>query len=31
MKPFKVYAHPHGDYEAIELGWSWNVCGVGPF
>ena len=31
MKPFKVYAHPHGDYEAVESGWSWNACGLGPF
>lgn len=31
MKPFKVYAHPHGDYEAVESWWSWNACGVGPF
>lgn len=31
MKPFKVYAHPQGGYEAVESGWSWNACGLGPF
>ena len=31
MKPFKVYAHPQGGYEATEQGWSWNACGFGPF
>jgi hypothetical protein len=31
MKPFKVYAHPQGGYEAVEHGWSWNACGFGPF
>ena len=31
MKPFRVYAHPQGGYEAVEPGWSWNACGFGPF
>jgi hypothetical protein len=31
MKPFTVYAHPQGGYEATEQGWSWNACGFGPF
>jgi hypothetical protein len=31
MKPFKVYAHPQGGYEAVEQGWSWNACGFGLF